>query len=286
MRFLRGALATGLMLLGAAAVQTALAASGTALGVDPQAEADTAGTSRVLTVGADIFIGDKVITGAAGQVQIKFSDKTELVVGPNSSLLIEDYLLREDQSAGKFAINALSGTFRFATGGAPKDRYIIKTPTGTIGVRGTAFDFNVDEVGTEVLLFHGAVRLCNLDGTCVTLDGTCEMGVYDLTQSMILGSPEDLSEEQRGALKAAFQYANVQTPLLRPFWVENARQCFNKGFVNDAPRSLIVNEDSEDRIELPAPPPDVDPCGGRDCCGETSFYQGGGEGEGGGGCDE
>src|SRR5690606_42119301 len=84
-------------------------------------------------------IGDRVVTGPSGQVQILFSDRTELVVGPRSALLIEDYLLRNDGSAGKFAINALSGTFRFVTGGAPKDSYVIKTPTGTIGVRGTAF---------------------------------------------------------------------------------------------------------------------------------------------------
>ena len=274
MSIFRGMAAVGLSIALGLAALPAMAASGTALGVDPQAEADTAGTSRVLTVGADIFIGDKVNTGPEGQVQIKFSDRTELVVGPNSSLLIEDYLLREDQSAGKFAINALSGTFRFATGGAPKDRYIINTPTGTIGVRGTAFDFNVDGEGTEVLLFHGAVRLCNLEGVCVTLDGSCEIGTYDLSQSTILGSSDELSKEQRGALKAAFQYAEVQTPLMREFWVENARQCFNKAFVSNVQRSLIVDEDDDE------PKPEVEePC---DCCDDTYFY----EGEGGGGCAE
>jgi len=267
MSIFNGMAAFGLMVALAATALPAIAASGTALGVDPQAEADTAGKSRTLTVGADIFIGDKVNTGAAGTVQIKFSDNTELVVGPNSSLLIEDYLLRDDQSAGKFAINALSGTFRFATGGAPKDLYSIKTPTGTIGVRGTAFDFNVDAEGTEVLLFHGAVRLCNLNGTCVTLDGTCEMGTYDLTQSTILGSPDDLTGEQREILRAAFQFAEIQSPLLREFWVDNARQCFNKGFVADVPPSLVVDEDDD------PPADDEDPCGeSYDCCGESSYY--------------
>lgn len=262
MSILKGMAAAGLSVaLGLLALPT-MAASGTALGVNPQAEADTSGQSRVLTVGADVFIGDKVNTGAKGQVQIKFSDKTELVVGPNSSLLIEDYLLRDDQSAGKFAINALSGTFRFATGGAPKDRYIIKTPTGTIGVRGTAFDFNVDEAGTEVLLFHGAVRLCNLAGTCVTLDDTCAIGTYDLTQSTILGDPADLSKEQRATLKASFKYAEVQSPLLREFWVENARQCFNKGFVNDTPHSLMESGDG-------VPPVEENPCGDSGCCGDS-----------------
>ena len=254
----KDAAAIGLLLLGFAA-QPALAASGTALGVKPQAEADKAGQSRVLTVGADIFIGDEVRTGANGQVQIKFSDKTELVVGPNSALLIEDYLLREDQSAGRLAINALSGTFRFATGGAPKDRYVIKTPTGTIGVRGTAFDFNVNAAGTEVLLFHGAVRLCNLAGACVTLDNSCEIGTYDLAQSTVLGDPVDLDKQQRATLKANFKYAEVQSPLLREFWVENARQCFNRGFVNDTPRSLMEgNNDSPVAVE--------EPCGDSGCC--------------------
>ena len=264
MSIFKGLTAIGLSMALAATGLSALAASGTALGVKPQAEADTSGASRVLTVGADIFIGDKVNTGPAGQVQIKFSDKTELVVGPNSSLLIEDYLLRDDQSAGKFAINALSGTFRFATGGAPKDRYIIITPTGTIGVRGTAFDFNVDDERTRVLLFHGAVRLCNLAGTCVTLDDTCEIGTYDLSQSTVIGSPDDLTGEQRDVLQAVFKYAEVQTPLMREFWVENARQCFNKGFVGNTQQSLVVDEEDE-----PAPDEGEEPCGDSYyCCGE------------------
>ena len=58
----------------------ALAASGKVLGVDPAAELEGKST---LVVGTDVFIGDKVVTGASGLVQIKFEDRTELVVGPN-----------------------------------------------------------------------------------------------------------------------------------------------------------------------------------------------------------
>ncbi len=71
-------------------------ASGKALGVDQDARAETRAEVKQLTVGSDIFIGDRVITDARGLVQIKFSDSTKLVVGPNSALLIEDYLLRND----------------------------------------------------------------------------------------------------------------------------------------------------------------------------------------------
>ncbi len=215
-----------------------LAASGTALGVDPDASAETSAETRVLKAGADIFIGDRVITGEKGLVQILFSDNTELVVGPGSSLLIEDYLLRDDGSIGKLAINALAGTFRFATGDSAKDRYLIKTPTGTIGVRGTKLDFVVSEAeGTEVLLFEGAVRLCNLNGVCVTLDGTCEIGTYDLAQSTVLGPSSEITGESREDLKARFRYAQSQGMLMREFWFEEARQCFNKPFEGGTPPS-------------------------------------------------
>ena len=235
----RAVAASLLALTLAMGVSSALAASGTALGVKPQAEAAKDGSTRTLVVGADVSIGELVRTGPAGQVQIMFSDRSELVVGPNSALLIEDYLLRNDQSAGRFAVNALAGTFRFATGNASKDRYLISTPTGTIGVRGTEFDFNVDAAGTEVLLYKGAVILCNLNNQCVTLDGTCEIGTYDLSQSNIIGPAESTTGEQRNDLKDRFIYAQNQSPLDRQFWIQEARQCFNQGFTNDVAESLV-----------------------------------------------
>mgnify|MGYP001201357994 CR=1 FL=1 len=181
----------------------ALAASGTALGVKQSAALQTGTTTKVLTVGADIQIGDTVVTGPSGQVQIKFSDRTELVVGPNSSLVIGDYLLRSDNSPGNFAVKALGGTFRFVTGQAEKDRYRIATPTGTIGVRGTAVDFVVDPDQTRALLFHGAVILCNNAGQCVTLDDVCELGQYDLSESVVLGNADEITGARRSRGRSA-----------------------------------------------------------------------------------
>jgi hypothetical protein len=246
----RAVAASLLALTLAMGVSSALAASGTALGVKPQAEAAKDGSTRTLVVGADVSIGELVRTGPAGQVQIMFSDRTELVVGPNSALLIEDYLLRNDQSAGKFAVNALAGTFRFATGTASKDRYLISTPTGTIGVRGTEFDFNVDAQGTEVLLYKGAVILCNLSNQCVTLSGTCEIGTYDLSQSNIIGPAQGTTGQQRNDLKDRFMYAENQGPLDRQFWVQGARECFNQGFVNEVSEPLVQGN-SGDGVDEP-----------------------------------
>ena len=116
------------------------APAGSAKGVDPAADAALNGATRTLVVGSDVFIGDVINTGPKGQVQILFADNTKLVVGPQSSLKIDDYLLRNNGDAGKFVVDMLSGSFRFATGNGPKDKYVINTPTGTIGGRGTRFD--------------------------------------------------------------------------------------------------------------------------------------------------
>jgi hypothetical protein len=224
--------------------EAALAASGTALGVRPEASAETAGASRVLNVGADIFIGDLVTTGRKGNVQIRFSDRTELVVGPNSSLVIEDYLLRDDGSTGKLAVNALSGTFRFVTGGAPKDRYLIKTPTGTVGVRGTAFDLNVVEDHTSLLLFEGAVRMCNLANQCIDVEDVCEVGRFDLRSAELQGTTDTFRGETRASMRGMFPFAADQSPLLGSFRLDQAFRCLNREVPKPAPKDWPEEEDS------------------------------------------
>lgn len=208
--------------------QPAFAASGKAMGVDPAAKLEDKSGARTLVVGTDVFIGDRVVTDAKGLVQLLFSDKTKLVVGPRSALVIEDYLLREDGSGGKFAINALSGTFRFVTGGAPKDRYLITTPTGTVGVRGTAFDLNVHPDHYSLLLFHGAVVMCNKADKCITVDDFCDVGMADLTDARLLGNTEDFVGTERTSMRGMFPWAVSESDLMSPFWVAQARECLNR----------------------------------------------------------
>lgn len=221
---------TSLCLLAASA---ALAATetGTAVGVRPAAKAaDGDGGGRTLRVGSDVAVGETVITDRNGQVQILFADDTRLVVGPGSSLLIEKYLLRGNQTADKFAINALSGSFRFITGKSPKAAYEVRTPTATIGVRGTAFDFTIDRFNlTTLVLLHGAVRLCTLDGRCITLSTRCQVGAADLLQTVQIPAT--------GALRSQFPFLRSQRPLLVDFRVAEAETCLPPA-PTGAPNSL------------------------------------------------
>jgi hypothetical protein len=205
----------------------ALAATAEVVGVLPMAELDDAGTKTTLVVGTDVQIGQTVVTGPVGQVELIFSDGTKLVVGPSSSLLIEDYLLRTDGSAGKLAVSMLSGTFRFFTGTMPKSSYELTTPSGTIGIRGTIIEVFVNYAGNALIaLLEGAIDLCaaNVDGcTPVEIDvnDTCAASFLALNATGF----DNLDQE---AFATAFPYLISQEPLQEPFHVDNATMCFEQ----------------------------------------------------------
>ena len=254
------------------AARPAIAAEGTALGVDPDALARAGGQDRILVVGADISVGERIVTGAEGLVQILFADETKLVVGPGSSLLIEEFLLRGESTAGKVTINALAGTFRFISGKSPKDVYEVKTPTGTIGVRGTAYDLTVFDFGSYLLLLNGALTACNLQNICIDITDRCEIGAFDSSQAVVIGTEGD-----RDQFLQTFPYARFQSMLLGKFRVTGAGQCVfadaqtpGAGSLNDpliggtdpkpgaAPPDPVI-EPEPDPIPDPDPDPTPDP---------------------------
>ena len=195
--------------------------AGSAVAVIQQASAKLDGSTALLDNGADLYMGQQVITGQAGQVQVVFKDNTHLVIGPGSTLVISQYLMRDSGTASKFVINALSGTFRFVTGNSQKSAYQINTPTGTLAVRGTAFDFGVDPHShqTNVLLYHGRVGMCEKDGTtCVWMSDACSVGVLPV------GVPGALhyGDQRRPPILNSFPYLATQQPL-RQDWLSASR---------------------------------------------------------------
>jgi len=244
----RGLAALALVVGSLTAVQAA--PTGQAFGVDPEAAIEGKSGDRTLVVGADVFIGDRVVTGASGQVEILFSDNTRLVVGPNSALLIEDYLLREDDSAGKLAVNALSGTFRFVSGRAPKDRYVINTPTGTIGVRGTAFELYVESNWVYILMQNGATINCPADGSdCMILDDQCEYGIMGVSSTEVVGHADGVTGDARDQIKEFFRYAENQSPLDRKFRISGSERCLRRPAGGGTPPGGTTSNTSEPEPE-------------------------------------
>jgi hypothetical protein len=166
-----------LLLLSNMAVGNAMAdAIGTVVANYGTASASGPGGNRALSSGSPLFEHDK-ITVVAGTAQIQLLDGTKLVVGSNSALVLEKFLMRGGATAQNVSVDALRGTFRFITGNSPKNAYDIKTANATIAIRGTGFDFWVAE-RTGVALLKGKVRLCSKKGgSCINLEPNCSIGV-------------------------------------------------------------------------------------------------------------
>ena len=128
-----------LMLAGLFALQATVSngqeAIGKATSVKPQAEGSHGG-KRTLAPGGDVYSKETLQTGETGQADLQFRDQSNLSVGPKSNVRLDKFVYDPNTSAGSVAIQATRGSFRFVTGSQGKGNYQIKTPYGTLGVRG------------------------------------------------------------------------------------------------------------------------------------------------------
>ncbi|MGO8076745.1 FecR domain-containing protein [Rhizobium leguminosarum] len=132
------------------------------------------GQSGPIEVDTRVHRNERIKTSQSGLGQFVFRDGTKLAVGWGSSVVIDKYVFDDSQSVKKLTIRAAKGTFRWVSGNSSSSAYQILTPAGTIGVRGTAFDFYVGPDGTTaVVLLNGAASFCG-PGGCRQLQQRCD----------------------------------------------------------------------------------------------------------------
>ncbi|MBB3235472.1 FecR family protein [Phyllobacterium endophyticum] len=135
---------------------------------------EVTGAGGPLRVDAPVHRNEKIKTSISGLGQFLFRDGTKLAVGWGSSVTIDKFVYDDTDSVKKLTIKAAKGTFRWISGNSKSSAYQILTPAGTIGVRGTAFDFFVGPDGTTaVVLLSGAARFCGAGG-CQELKRRCD----------------------------------------------------------------------------------------------------------------
>ena len=121
-----------------ALVSTASNAQSTSIGqaqaVKPQASGSVGGT---LAPGSSVYQSETISTGSAGQTNLQFVDQSTLNVGPSAVIKLDKFVYDPNKKdAGTISIEATRGAFRFVTGSQNKGEVKIKTPYGTLGVRG------------------------------------------------------------------------------------------------------------------------------------------------------
>jgi len=108
----------------------------------------------IAELASDIFSFDTVKTGN-GRMAVEFLDSTILKLTEHSRVVIDEYIFDPDPSKSKLALKMASGTARFITGKLgkiDKKNISIRTPSATIGIRGTDFTTTVDELGRSLII--------------------------------------------------------------------------------------------------------------------------------------
>lgn len=196
----KGAAAAVFLLYGSG---VASAQEGTAVAVRAQTEHSRGEQTVTLIRGADIRVGDIIETNRNGEAQLEFADGTRIVVGRFSTLIIEDILFRQDNRAQRFIVNSVGGTYRFISGNSPSRAYEIRTPTATLGVRGTIIDWTVDrETGeTDVVVLEGEAITCAVGDVCeVTQRDDCGVATSDGLAVITTEGVRDTAQKVRDGL--------------------------------------------------------------------------------------
>lgn len=153
-----------------AAIESNSANAASPIGATVQASTTVSASGRTLRRASPLFFNDVLRSNATGIGQFVFDDGTKLAMGPSASVTIDKSIVK-GKSAQRASIQASRGAFRFISGALSGRK--IATPYGTIGIRGTAFDFTIRNGRIYILLFRGAVSFCG-GGSCKTLRRSCD----------------------------------------------------------------------------------------------------------------
>jgi hypothetical protein len=153
-------------LLLAASLPSAAQTAGRVLLAVGDVAASRGGRTISLATGTAIESGDQIRTGQASSVQIRFLDGAIVSLKPQTIFAVDEYRFDgQDDGAAKALFNLVAGGMRTVTGliGKINQRnYAMRTPTATVGIRGSAFD--------------GAV--CSADNPCSSGGSPAPNGAY------------------------------------------------------------------------------------------------------------
>lgn len=108
--------------------------------------------------GDALIYAETILTDTASAIDIRLIDDTTLAIGEDSELTLDSLVYDPNRNIVEGVATVLTGVIHFASAQAKMD-FTIRTPTATIGVRGTAFDVLADRHATEVAVRSGTVEV-------------------------------------------------------------------------------------------------------------------------------
>ena len=159
----RGTLFAISLVIGVAACEAALAQTvGRTISVKPGVFRNTAGTALSLGVGAPVVADDLLNTDVQGRTNLRFLDQSTLDIGPGSDVKIDRFVYNPNRTTAGASISLAKGVLRYSSRGAPDGAVQFRTPSSTLGIRGTttAIAYNPNTRETWHQISEGVAEVC------------------------------------------------------------------------------------------------------------------------------
>ncbi len=143
---------------------------GTVVEVEGKVFAALEGKTRSIKTDAPVFLNDKLTTGPGGRLLLLMVDDTEITLGENAELAIDEYVFYPEERyayENKARFSVLRGSFLFVSGLISKKAtpdVKVETSYGSIGIRGTTFWGGEIDGEYGVLVQDGEVTVENERG--------------------------------------------------------------------------------------------------------------------------
>lgn len=86
-----------------------------------------------------VFFNENIVTAGESVVVVQFRDGSTLELGPNGALVIDELVFNPFERTSNKVLSLLQGSFRYVSAYVAQNSNVtINTPTGTIGIRGSA----------------------------------------------------------------------------------------------------------------------------------------------------
>ncbi len=108
---------------------------------------------HVLQVGSDVVRYERLQTDDGGRLHLQFQDRTTLTVGPQSEVVLDEFVYDPEDGSGEIVLGAARGVLRFVGGALSRQGALgVTTPVAVVGIRGSSAILRVDDDGSTVVI--------------------------------------------------------------------------------------------------------------------------------------
>jgi hypothetical protein len=146
----------------------------------------------MLAANSEVYFRDRCRSGEGARLQATLKDGTQLTLGENATLVVDDFVYNPSVSRGELSLRVVKGAFLYVGGlveGLSGAKVRIQTPVAAIGVRGTTVWGGPIDNGYGVIVLSGEATVTGRRGTVTLKQGQGTMLFGDRNPQRAAGWP-------------------------------------------------------------------------------------------------